>query len=249
MAFRDLTVGTSLLPDLDAPRQPLRPDAPGHAFAYAHERPKARKYTHYFPIVQDYRLIFSDFPDPVWIREMLAHDELLTLHRTACPVLQPGNRSSYHRTTASSAGGSNTETRFRLLVREICNPVSGFSLRPTYREVTACGGTFPDTVTYLHGSNTLIGSGSSAARAAQALHLPDSGTFFITSRPRGRDWIETGNGRGTSAPSPPFSRLHSFYGFPISRVSPFTESHLLRRRSPLFSSLRHRGRETTSWPS
>lgn len=65
-----------------------------------------------------------------------------------------------------------------LVVREICNPVSDFSLRPTYREVTACGGTFPDTVTYLRGSYTPIGPGSSAASAAQALHLPESGTIF-----------------------------------------------------------------------
>ncbi len=41
------------------------------------------------------------------------------------------------------------------LVREICNQVSNFSLRPTYREVTACGGTFPDTVTYLPGYTPL----------------------------------------------------------------------------------------------
>ena len=65
-----------------------------------------------------------------------------------------------------------------LVVREICNPVSDFSVRPTYREVTACGGTFPDTVTYLRGSYTPIGPGSSATCAAQALHLPDSGTTF-----------------------------------------------------------------------
>ena len=65
-----------------------------------------------------------------------------------------------------------------LLARGICNPVCDFPLRPTYREVTACGGTFPDTVTYLRGSYTPIGPGSSAAYAAQALHLPDSGTFL-----------------------------------------------------------------------
>lgn len=59
--------------------------------------------------------------------------------------------------------------------REICDQVSNLSLRPTYREVTACGGTFPDTVTYLHGFHTRISSDSSARRdhrAACALLVP-----------------------------------------------------------------------------
>ena len=59
--------------------------------------------------------------------------------------------------------------------REICDQVSNLSLRPTYREVTACGGTFPDTVTYLHGFHTRISSDSSARRdhgTACALLVP-----------------------------------------------------------------------------
>lgn len=59
--------------------------------------------------------------------------------------------------------------------REICDQVSNLSLRPTYREVTACGGTFPDTVMYLHGFHTRISSDSSARRdhrAACALLVP-----------------------------------------------------------------------------
>lgn len=50
---------------------------------------------------------------------------------------------------------------FGLLVREICNQRSTPRLRPTYREVTACDGTFPDTVTYLHEFRTLISPDSS----------------------------------------------------------------------------------------
>ena len=94
-----------------------------------------------------------------------------------------------------------------LVVREICNPVSNFSLRPTYREVTACGGTFPDTVTYLRGSYTPIGPGSSAASAAQALHLPESGTIFSV----------LPNSRG---------------GFEIAGIPGFHPSSALRSRSP-----------------
>lgn len=40
--------------------------------------------------------------------------------------------------------------------REIRNQMPNPSIRPTCREVTACGGTFPDTVTYLRGFDTLI---------------------------------------------------------------------------------------------
>ena len=40
---------------------------------------------------------------------------------------------------------------------------SSHSLRPTYREVTACDGTFPDTATYLLGADTPIGFNSFAA--------------------------------------------------------------------------------------
>ena len=69
------------------------------------------------------------------------------------------------------------------LVREICNQVSNPSLRPTYREVTACGGTFPDTVTYLHGLNTPIGPVSfRETRSPQAPHLPENGTFIQNRR-------------------------------------------------------------------
>lgn len=42
--------------------------------------------------------------------------------------------------------------------------MSNLSIRPTYREVTVCDGTFPDTATYLHGFDTLIGFGSSGSR-------------------------------------------------------------------------------------
>ena len=71
---------------------------------------------------------------------------------SAAPVLQPPcvnpPGSSF---TACAAPGSAPGSS----VREICNQVSNPSLRPTYREVTACGGTFPDTVTYLPGYTPL----------------------------------------------------------------------------------------------
>ena len=68
-------------------------------------------------------------------------------------------------------------------VREICNQAPNPSLRPTYREVTACGGTFPDTVTYLHGLNTPIGPVSfRETRSPQAPHLPENGTFIQNRR-------------------------------------------------------------------
>ena len=69
------------------------------------------------------------------------------------------------------------------LVREICNQAPNPSLRPTYREVTACGGTFPDTVTYLHGLNTPICPASfRETRSPQAPHLPENGTFIQNRR-------------------------------------------------------------------
>ena len=69
------------------------------------------------------------------------------------------------------------------LVREICNQAPNPSLRPTYREVTACGGTFPDTVTYLHGLNTPICPASfRETRSLQAPHLPENGTFIQNRR-------------------------------------------------------------------
>ena len=81
-------------------------------------------------------------------------------------------------------------------VREICNQASNPSLRPTYREVTACGGTFPDTVTYLHGLHTPICPVSfRETRSPQAFHLPEDGTLFrIAGFPA--------PGSDTSAPSP-----------------------------------------------
>ena len=76
-----------------------------------------------------------------------------------------------------------TASTFRPLVREICNQAPNPSLRPTYREVTACGGTFPDTVTYLHGLNTPIGPVSfRETRSPQAPHLPENGTFIQNRR-------------------------------------------------------------------
>ena len=54
---------------------------------------------------------------------------------------------------------------------------------PRRREVTACGGTFPDTVTYLHGLNTPIGPVSfRETRSPQAPHLPENGTFIQNRR-------------------------------------------------------------------
>ena len=99
---------------------------------------------------------------------------------SAAPVLQPTcvnpPGTSF---TACAAPGSAPGSS----VREICNQVSNPSLRPTYREVTACGGTFPDTVTYLHGLNTPICPASfRETRSLQAPHLPENGTFIQNRR-------------------------------------------------------------------
>ena len=98
--------------------------------------------------------------------------------------------SSSHRTTFRHPLRRFTQLRFNLrfppsgpLVREICNQAPNPSLRPTYREVTACGGTFPDTVTYLHGLNTPICPASfRETRSLQAPHLPENGTFIQNRR-------------------------------------------------------------------
>ncbi len=50
--------------------------------------------------------------------------------------------------------------RRRAPIGKFATKMSNLSLRPTYREVTVCDGTFPDTATYLHGFDTLIGFSS-----------------------------------------------------------------------------------------
>lgn len=149
---------------------------------------KARKYTHYFPINQGKTLVFGEFQPSAGIRTMLAHTTAAnirsarippdkaaptrsgrTLHRTTCVV--PMSRSSRRSSAASPAArtaprpsawppsarrtsGLSPDPGFRNLMPDL-------STRPTCREVTACGGTFPDTATCLHGFGTLIGLSSS----------------------------------------------------------------------------------------
>ena len=59
--------------------------------------------------------------------------------------------------TTNLAGTSLSASSMPCPDRAIRTKMPNPSLRPTYREVTACGGTFPDTVTYLHGFRTPIG--------------------------------------------------------------------------------------------
>lgn len=92
-------------------------------------------------------------------------------HEKVCPCRVSGPSLS----VPGAAQAAPDESLRLHRAREICDQVSNLSLRPTYREVTACGGTFPDTVTYLHGFHTRISSDSSARRdhrAACALLVP-----------------------------------------------------------------------------
>ena len=157
---------------------------------------------------------------------MLAHTAAANIIRTEILLRRPENRSS---TTPAATRPDGRPSAWHPIPaswsEESVTPVCDFPLRPTYREVTACGGTFPDTVTYLHGSNTPIGSGSSATCAAQALHLPESGTvisFVLGSFYGSRGWIQ---------------KRHLTFGKPLSRPP-------LPLRSPAVSA-----RGTTSWPS
>lgn len=92
----------------------------------------------------------------------------VALLRSGPPV--PRAFSDLRRTARSSGAcrtsGSSPASGFRNLMPDL-------STCPTCREVTACGGTFPDTATCLHGFGTPIGSGSSDdRRAAARRHAP-----------------------------------------------------------------------------
>ena len=110
---------------------------------------------------------------PTTLRRLSARPSRRIRVHTRRPVIQRVTPCRTH--SARSLSGP--------LVREICNQAPNPSLRPTYREVTACGGTFPDTVTYLHGLNTPIGPVSfRETRSPQAPHLPENGTFIQNRR-------------------------------------------------------------------
>lgn len=140
---------------------------------------------------------------------MLAHTAAANIIRTEILLRRPENRSST--TPAATRPDGRTSAWHPIPAswsEESVTPVCDFPLRPTYREVTACGGTFPDTETYLHGSYTPISSVSSAACAAQAPHLPESGTFFIAPGLTDGTRADCGPGRQRRQPMAGSPQLH-----------------------------------------
>ena len=155
---------------------PATPSGPfSRPRSHTHTRVQSAQIYALFPKQPSYRLIFSDFSPAAGMQTMLAPDVAnMYPHKIPRSAILRNLRKTTRQTAFRRLSGRLP----RPLVREICNQASNPSLRPTYREVTACGGTFPDTVTYLHGLHTLIGPTSfRETRSPQAAHLPEDGTL------------------------------------------------------------------------